>query len=107
MSQKRDYYEILGISKTADLDAIKQAYRNLARQYHPDVAENKSDAEFHFKEINEAFAVLSNAEKRARYDQFGHAGVDPGGGGFDFSGGFDVFEDLLGAFFGETGRSRQ
>lgn len=104
---KRDYYEILGVPRNAGPDEIKQAYRNLARQYHPDVAENKADAEAHFKEINEAFSILSNPEKRASYDRFGHAAFDSSGGfggqgvDFNFSTGFDAFDDLIGAFFGE------
>jgi molecular chaperone DnaJ len=105
----RDYYEILGVSRNASPEEIKQAYRNLARQYHPDVAENKEEAERRFKEINEAFSVLSNPEKRAQYDRFGHAafsGTSFGQDfGFDFSVGFDVFDDLIGAFFGETRRN--
>ncbi len=102
---KRDYYEILGVSQKATQEEIKQAYRNLARQYHPDVAENKQEAEVKFKEINEAFSILSNPEKREKYDQFGHAAFEGAGTGngfnFNFSSGFDAFDDLIGAFFGE------
>jgi molecular chaperone DnaJ len=93
---KRDYYEILGVPRGASQDEIKGAFRNLARQYHPDV--NKSpDAEERFKEINEAFAILSDEKRRTAYDQFGHAGVE-GAGMPDFST-FD-FSDLFGEFFG-------
>ena len=85
--QKRDYYEVLGLSKGASEEELKKAYRKLAKKYHPDVNPGDKDAESKFKEINEAYAVLSDPEKKARYDQFGFAGVDPsyGGGG---AGGF-------------------
>ena len=98
MSAKRDYYEVLGVSRQATEEEIKKAFRRLARQYHPDV--NKSpDAEARFKEINEAYEVLSDREKRAMYDRFGHAGPQAGFGGFtDF--GFGGFEDLFESFFG-------
>ena len=103
--QKRDYYEVLGVSRGASDDEIKKAYRKLAKQYHPDLHPNDKEAEVKFKEVNEAYEVLSDKEKRARYDQFGHAGVDPnygaGGGGF---GGFNMGDidlgDLFGSFFG-------
>lgn len=108
--QKRDYYEVLGIDKSADEAAIKKAYRQLAKKYHPDMNPGDKDAEAKFKEVNEAYEVLSDSEKRARYDQYGHAGVDPnmgggagGFGGFDFggAGGFgDIFGDILGGMFG-------
>lgn len=102
---RRDYYEVLGVPRNADLESIKKAYRALARQYHPDIAENKSEAERHFKEINEAFAVLSNDEKRAQYDRYGHEGLNLGGADFNFNiGGFDFLDDLLGSFFGGGGR---
>ena len=118
MAEKRDYYEVLGVDKTADEKEIKKAYRKLARKYHPDVVEEdkKEEATEKFKEISEAYAVLSDEEKRSRYDQFGHAGMEGfsnedifrnvnfedifqgfGGGGIE-----DIF-DLFG--FG-TGRSR-
>jgi len=102
----RDYYEILGIPRGASGDEIKSAFRNLARKYHPDVSK-ESDAEERFKEINEAYAVLSDQEKRAAYDRFGHAGVQRAGGvpdwtTMDFS---DIFEELFGFGFGGFGRS--
>ena len=107
---KRDYYEVLGLSKGASADDIKKAYRSLAKKYHPDMNPGDKDAEAKFKEVNEAYAVLSDDEKRQKYDQFGHAAFDPasGGGGFGgfggFDGGFD-FSDLFSSFFGGGGRS--
>ncbi len=103
---KRDYYEVLGVSKGASDDEIKKAYRKLAKQYHPDLNPGDATAEAKFKEANEAYEVLSDADKKARYDQYGHAGVDPnfGAGGFGggFGGGFDGFDlgDILGGMFG-------
>jgi molecular chaperone DnaJ len=102
----RDYYEILGVSKGASLDEIKAAFRRLARQYHPDVSQ-EADAEERFKEINEAYGILSDPEKRAAYDRFGHAGVQGMGGMPDFTVDFaDLFEELFGGFtgFGRTSR---
>ena len=102
---KRDYYEVLGVAKGADDATIKKAYRTLAKKNHPDVNPGDKDAEERFKEINEAYQVLSNPQKRAQYDQFGHDGPQGfGGGGYgDFSGfggGFGGFEDIFSSFFG-------
>ena len=92
---KRDYYEVLGIPKNADEGEIKKAFRNLARQYHPDV--NKTDGAIErFKEINEAYQILSDQQKRQAYDQFGHAGIDPSGFNYQDMGGFGGFGDIFG-----------
>lgn len=99
---KRDYYEVLGVQKNANEAEIKKAYRKLARQYHPDVNPNNPDAETKFKEVNEAFEVVGNPEKRAQYDQFGHAGMGGSGGGFDGAN-FGGFGDLFDMFFGGGG----
>ncbi|MBE6940331.1 MAG: molecular chaperone DnaJ [Ruminococcaceae bacterium] len=102
---KRDYYEVLGVSKGASEDEIKRAYKKLARKYHPDMNPGDKEAEEKFKEINEANEVLSDPDKKARYDQFGFAGVDPnfgaGAGGYG-AGGFDFGDlgDIFGSFFG-------
>ena len=108
MATKRDYYDILGVPRGAQTEDIKSAFRRLARQYHPDV--NKApDAEERFKEINEAFAVLSDDQKRAAYDRFGHAGLDGMGGMPDFSNidlG-DIFEELFGFGFGRRSGGQQ
>ena len=113
MAEKRDYYEVLGIDKSADQDAIKKAYRTLAKKYHPDMNPGDKTAEEKFKEINEAYAVLSDPDKKAKYDQFGHAAFDPsagagyGGQGFsgfgDFGGFGDIFSDIFGGAFGGGG----
>lgn len=103
MADKRDYYEVLGVSKTASADEIKKAYRALAKKYHPDLNKDNPSAEAKFKEANEAYEVLSDPEKKQRYDQFGHAGVDPsaGGGYGGYGGGFGGFGDVdLGDIFG-------
>lgn len=106
--QKRDYYEVLGVDKNADDAALKKAYRVLAKKYHPDTNPGDADAEKKFKEASEAYAVLSDPEKRRQYDQFGHAAFDgsAGAGGFDFSGmDFgDIFGDIFGDFFGGGSR---
>ncbi|MBO7657085.1 DnaJ domain-containing protein [Candidatus Saccharibacteria bacterium] len=127
MAEKRDYYEVLGVSKNASDDEIKKAYRKLAVKYHPDRNPGDKEAEAKFKEINEAHEVLSDKQKRARYDQFGHAGVggagfgggaggagNPFGGGFNYNGqtfNFEfgnggVFDDILGNLFGFGGARR-
>ena len=108
--QKRDYYEVLGVDKNADEAAIKKAYRVLAKKYHPDMNPGDAEAEKKFKEASEAYAVLSDPEKKRQYDQFGHAAFDGGAGGtggFDFNGAdfSDIFGDIFGDFFG-GGRSR-
>lgn len=105
MTSKRDYYEVLGVSRGASEDDLKKAYRRLARQYHPDV-NKEPDAEAKFKEISEAYAVLSDPDQRARYDRFGHAGIGQGAGGFnpeDIFSQFGGFQDIFEAFFGGSG----
>lgn len=109
---KRDYYEVLGVEKNANESAIKSAYRKLAKKYHPDMNPGDQEAEKKFKEASEAYAVLSDADKRRKYDQFGHAAFEQGGGGggfggFDFGGDMgDIFGDIFGDLFG-GGRSRR
>ena len=101
--QKRDYYEVLGVSRGASEAEIKKAYRKLAKENHPDLHPGDKEAEARFKEVNEAYEVLSDADKKARYDQYGHAGVDPNfgaGGGFDGSFDFGDLGDIFGSFFG-------
>lgn len=109
---KRDFYEVLGVEKTASDDDIKKAYRQAAKKYHPDLHPDDPGAEAKFKEVNEAYEVLSDKEKRSRYDQFGHAGVDPnfgaggfGGGGFDFGDLGDIFGSFFGGGFGGATRA--
>ncbi|MBQ4528270.1 MAG: molecular chaperone DnaJ [Clostridia bacterium] len=119
MADKRDYYEVLGVDKSASDSDIKRAYRKLAKQYHPDVNPGNKEAEVKFKEIGEAYEVLSDSQKRARYDQFGFAGVDPSyGGGAGSTGGFggfggmdfgdigDIFGSMFGGGFGSSSRRR-
>ena len=97
-----DPYSVLGVPRNASDDEIKKAFRKMSKKYHPDLNPNNKEAEKKFKEVNEAYQVLSDPEKKSKYDQFGHAGVDPnfgaGGGGFN-GGGFD-FGDIFGDFFG-------
>ncbi len=116
MAEKRDYYEVLGLSKGAGEDEIKKAYRKLAKKYHPDMNPGDTEAEVKFKEVNEAYSVLSDSEKKSRYDQFGHAGVDPNfgagnGGGFGGFGGFGGMDfdmgDIFSSFFGGQSSARR
>lgn len=109
MAEKRDYYEVLGVDKSADDTTIKKAYRQLAKKYHPDMNPGDAEAEAHFKEVNEAYDVLSDPDKKAKYDQYGHAAFDPAsGGGAGFGGfgdfGFDI-NDIFSSFFGGGGGS--
>ena len=116
---QRDYYEVLGLDKSADADAIKRAYRQLAKKYHPDLNPGDAEAEKNFKEVNEAYSILSDADKKAKYDQFGHAAFDPtagagGYGGGGFSGGFgdfgdlgDIFSSIFGGGFGGGSTQRR
>ncbi|MBQ0079267.1 MAG: molecular chaperone DnaJ [Eubacterium sp.] len=107
MADKRDYYEVLGLQKGASDEEIKKAFRKLAMKYHPDRNPDDKEAEEKFKEINEAYAILSDPDKKDKYDRFGHAGVDPnagfGGGGFGGFGGFEDIFDMFGGFGGFGG----
>ena len=94
MADKRDYYEVLELSKGASEDEIKKAYRRLAKKYHPDMNPGDKEAEVKFKEVNEAYDVLSDSDKKAKYDQYGHAAFDPASGGFG-GGGFGGLTDLI------------
>ena len=105
---KRDYYEVLNLSKNASEEEIKRAYRSEAKKYHPDLNPDNEEAEAKFKEANEAYEILSDPEKRSRYDRFGHAGVDPQAGGPGFGGFGDIFEDIFDIFGGGSSqRSRR
>ena len=112
---KSDYYEVLGVAKNADTDTIKKAYRKLAMQYHPDKNPGDKAAEEKFKEVSEAYEVLSDEQKRAQYDRFGHAGVSGGaGGGGYYANPNDLFEEIFGqsgnpfeSFFGGAGQRRK
>ena len=112
MADKRDYYEVLGVSKGASADEIKKAYRSLAKKYHPDLNPGDKEAEVKFKEVNEAYDVLSDDDKRQKYDQYGHAAFDPSAGGFGGGSGFGGFSsdfdfgDIFSSFFGGGGSSR-
>lgn len=118
MADKRDYYEVLGIDKSSSDADIKKAYRKMAKQYHPDVNPGDKTAEAKFKEVSEAYEILSDPQKRARYDQYGHAGTDPNGfggfegggfGGFDFGGIGDIFESFFSGsgFGGRSSKSKR
>ncbi len=112
MAEKRDYYEVLGVDKNVSEADLKKAYRKVAKKYHPDTNPGDAEAEEKFKEAAEAYAVLSDPEKRAKYDQFGHAAFEQGGGpggfgGFDFADMGDIFGDIFGDFFGGGSRRSQ
>lgn len=114
MADKRDYYEVLGVQKGASGEEIKKAFRKIAKQHHPDLNPDDKASEAKFKEANEAYAVLSDDEKRSRYDQYGHAGVDGQGGFGGFGGGFgggfdvnDIFENIFGGFGGSSSSRKQ
>lgn len=115
MADKRDYYDVLGVDKSADEASIKKAYRSLAKKYHPDMNPGDAEAEKKFKEVNEAYAILSDPQKKQQYDQFGHAAFEQGGpgagggfGGFEGFGGFgDIFSDIFGGGFGASSSARR
>ena len=115
MADKRDYYDVLGVDKSADEASIKKAYRSLAKKYHPDMNQGDAEAEKKFKEVNEAYAILSDPQKKQQYDQFGHAAFEQGGpgagggfGGFEGFGGFgDIFSDIFGGGFGGSSGTRR
>lgn len=116
MADKRDYYEVLGVDKSASADEIKKSYRQQAKKYHPDLNPGDAEAERKFKEVNEAYEVLSDDDKKAKYDRFGHAGVDPNFGAGGFGGGFsggdfgdlgDIFSSIFGGGFGGFGGGQQ
>ena len=118
MAEKKDYYEVLGLTKGADEASIKKAYRTMAKKYHPDLNPGNAEAEAKFKEVNEAYDVLSDADKKAKYDQFGHAAFDPtaggGAGGYGGYGGFgdfgdigDIFSSFFGGGFGGSSGQRR
>ena len=115
MADKRDYYDVLGVDKSADEASIKKAYRSLAKKYHPDMNPGDAEAEVKFKEVNEAYAILSDPQKKQQYDQFGHAAFEQGGpgagggfGGFEGFGGFgDIFSDIFGGGFGGSSSARR
>ncbi len=100
MADKRDYYEVLGLAKGADEASIKKAYRTLAKKYHPDMNPGNAEAEQKFKEVNEAYSVLSDPDKKAKYDQFGHAAFEQGAGGYDGYADFGDIGDIFSSFFG-------
>ena len=113
MAEKRDYYEVLGVDRNATEDEIKKAYRQIAKKYHPDLNPGDKEAEAKFKEANEAYEVLSDSDKKAKYDRFGHAGVDPSygagqGGAYGGFGGMDFdLGDIFSSFFGGSVRGAQ
>ena len=116
MAEKRDYYEVLGIDRNASASEIKKAYRKLAKKYHPDTNPGDKEAEAKFKEVTEAYEILSDSEKKAQYDQYGHAAFEQGAGGFngggfggfDFGGDMgDIFGDIFGGMFVEEAVAEQ